>query len=155
ATRWIRPQEGEAPRVGETPAPRSAPPPVHSDGILVPAVVVGVGNLGLGVLQHFRESLHNQFGGLSSLPHLRLLFTATDPAEMRRATGGREGAALLASEVLLTRLNRPSHYLKARDGRVPVSSWLDSHILYRIPRSLETSGIRALGRLAFCDNYAL
>jgi serine/threonine protein kinase len=155
ATRWIRAQEGEAPRIANAQAPRAAPPPVHSDGVLVPAVVVALGNLGLGVLQHFRESLHNQFGGLRALPHLRVLFMDTDPAEMRRATRGRDGAALLAGEVLLARLNRPSHYLKARDGRVPVSSWLDSHILYRIPRSLETSGIRALGRLAFCDNYAL
>src|SRR6185312_6198805 len=27
--------------------------------------------------------------------------------------------------------------------------------LYRIPRSQATTGVRALGRLAFCDNYRL
>jgi len=56
-------------------------------------------------------------------------------------------------EILLARLNRPIHYLKPRDGRVPVDTWFDPQMLYRIPRNPVTTGIRALGRLAFFDNY--
>ena len=52
-------------------------------------------------------------------------------------------------------LNRPSHYLKPRDGRPDIESWLNPRMLYRIPRSQVTTGVRALGRLAFCDNYRL
>src|SRR5207244_3393341 len=54
-----------------------------------------------------------------------------------------------------TRLNRPSHYLRPRDGRPALDSWLDPKMLYRIPRTQTTAGCRALGRLAFCDHYRL
>src|SRR5262249_53524135 len=35
----------------------------------------------------------------------------------------------------------------------PIDSWLNPRLLYRIPRSQVTTGVRALGRLAFADNY--
>src|SRR5205807_1590177 len=56
-------------------------------------------------------------------------------------------------ETLLVRLNRASHYIKPRDGRPPLDSWFDTQMLYRIQRNQGTSGLRALGRLAFVDNY--
>ena len=34
-----------------------------------------------------------------------------------------------------------------------ILDWLPREKLYSIPRSLQTNGSRALGRLAFCDNY--
>src|SRR5262249_1732656 len=77
----------------------------------------------------------------------------TDPEIMREATRGRPGAAFSPNEVLITPLNRPSHFLKPRDGKVAVNTWLDPRMLYRIPRSQVPSGVRALGRLAYCDNY--
>src|SRR5207253_8638926 len=77
----------------------------------------------------------------------------TDPDVLRTATHGTSGATLAAHEVLLARLNRPSHYLKPRDGRVRIDSWFNPKMLYCIPRSQVTTGLRALGRLAFCDNY--
>src|SRR5258708_81800 len=64
---------------------------------------------------------------------------------------GRSPLALY--EALPARLNRPSHYLKSRDGRNQLDSWIDPEMVYRIPRTQLTTGLRALGRLAFCDNY--
>src|SRR5438552_1957919 len=58
-----------------------------------------------------------------------------------------------ATPVLLAPLNRPSHYLKPRDSKPGLDKWLNPRMLYRIPRSQVTTGVRALGRLAFCDNY--
>src|SRR5262249_1274614 len=63
--------------------------------------------------------------------------------------------ALSATEVLQTRLNRPSHYLRAYKGRACLESWFDLKMLYRIPRNPTTTGLRLLGRLAFFDNYRL
>jgi hypothetical protein len=77
----------------------------------------------------------------------------TDPEVVRTATRGSSAAALGAGETLMTPLSRPSHYLKPRDGRPSLSSWLNPRLVYRIPRSQVTTGVRALGRLAFCDNY--
>jgi len=137
----------------ETAAVRTAPPEVTGDGALFPALVVGVGAVGLTVLQRLRENLHRRFGSLANAAHLRLLLLDTDPEVVRTATTGRPGAALSGSDVLLAPLNRPSYYLKPRDGRPGLGDWLNPKMLYRIPRSQMTTGVRALGRLAFCDNY--
>jgi hypothetical protein len=92
---------------------------------------------------------------MDRLPQLRLMILDTDPEIVRAATRGENGARLSETDVLLAPLNRPSHYLKPRDGRAEIDSWLNPRMLYRIPRSQVTTGVRALGRLAFCDNYRL
>jgi serine/threonine protein kinase len=132
---------------------RKPPPEIKGDGCLFPALVVGVGQSALGVLQRLREGVQERFGSLAQLPQLSTLLIDTDPEVMRLATRGKPGVALSASEVLLTQLNRPSYYLRPRDGRPGLESWLNLRMLYRIPRSQVTTGVRALGRLAFCDHY--
>jgi serine/threonine protein kinase len=137
----------------ETAAARKAPAEITGDGALLPSLIVGVGAVGMTVLQKLRENLCRRFGSLAQAPHLRLLLLDTDPEVVRTATAGRAGAALSGSEVLLAPLNRPSHYLRPRDGKPALEGWLNPRMLYRIPRSQVTTGVRALGRLAFCDNY--
>jgi serine/threonine protein kinase len=131
----------------------SAPPVVHGEGALFPALVLGVGHLGQTVLQQLRETLFEQFGSLDVVPQLRLLLMDTDPEVMRSASRGSLGGALTPNDVLITPLNRPSYYLKPREGREELNRWFNSPMLYRIPRSQVTTGVRALGRLAFWDNY--
>ena len=131
----------------------TAPPEIKGTGALFPAVVIGLGQMGMTVMQRLREHLHTQVAPLASLQHLRFLLIDTDPEVMRTATRGHANAALTASEVILAPLNRPSYYLKPRDGRPTLDSWLNPRIVYRIPRSQVTTGVRALGRLAFTDSY--
>jgi hypothetical protein len=144
------------------PAMRQAAPEINGDGVLFPALVIGLGQLGMSVVQRLRHELHLRVGGMERLPHLRLMVLDTDPEVSRAATRGSgtgvspvDGGRLNESDVLLAALNRPSHYLKPRDGRPGVESWLHTRMLYRIPRSQVTTGVRALGRLAFCDNHRL
>jgi serine/threonine protein kinase len=129
---------------------------VCGDGSLMPALIVGLGDQGLTVLQSLRQTLCERFGSLESLPHLRMLCIDTDPEVLRKAAHGDPGTVLSANEILLARLNRPSHYLRPKEyeTRSPVDSWIDPQMVYRIPRSQVTTGLRALGRLAFCDHYA-
>jgi serine/threonine protein kinase len=122
-------------------------------GCLFPALVVALGQVGLGVMQKLRETLQQQVAPLTQMPQLRFLLIDTDSEVMRLATRGSPAASLSAGEVVLTQLNRPSHYLKPRDGKPAIESWLNTRMLYRIPRSQVTGGVRALGRLAFTDNY--
>jgi serine/threonine protein kinase len=138
-----------------TPAPPTASLMAETcgDGILFPALIVGLGQQGALVLQRLRAVLLERFGNLEALPHLRWLLLDTDQEVPRLMTRGQPGVALSAGEILLAKLNRPSHYLRPRDGRRPVDSWLDPKMLYRMPRGMATGGLRALGRLAFCDNY--
>ncbi|MFQ3594180.1 MAG: tubulin-like doman-containing protein, partial [Gemmataceae bacterium] len=122
-------------------------------GVLFPALLLGLGQMGLTVIQHLRGQIQSTVAPLSQLTNLRSLVIDTDPDVVREAT--RRGADLPLSpgEIQIAPLNRPSHYLKPRDGRVALDSWLNPKVLYRIPRSQVTTGIRALGRLAFVDNY--
>jgi hypothetical protein len=56
---------------------------------------------------------------------------------------------------VLARLLRPSHYLKGVGAGQGVTGWLSPKMLYRMPRQQTSAGLRALGRLAFVDNYPL
>jgi hypothetical protein len=133
--------------------PRRAAAEVHGDGALFPAVVVGLGQMGLQVLQGLREAVQVQLGAAAELP-LRLLLVDTDPETLRRAVHAEQAPGRLpALDVVPAPLNRPSHYLKGRTGRPPLEQWIQPRMLYRIPRAPATTGLRALGRLAFCDNY--
>jgi hypothetical protein len=164
ATHFIRGAEGAVLRPAEA-IPRGAAPrsEITGPGTLFPALVIGLGQLGMTVLQRLREHLTTQVGPPAQLPNLRLLLLDTDPDVVRAAIRGLSGGApvgplgtrtcLGPEEVLLAPLNRPSYYLKQRDGRAALESWLNPRMLYRIPRSQVTTGVRALGRLAFCDNY--
>jgi hypothetical protein len=139
----------------DTPAVTGPPADVVGSGCLFPALVIGVGGVGLAVLQQLRAALNHRFGRGDPLPHIRLLLVDTDPNSVRDAGLGSVDEVLRPQEVLLAPLNRPGHYLKAREGRVAIDTWLDGKMLYRIPRSRLTLGVRALGRLAFCDHYRI
>lgn len=132
-----------------------APPAADGTGHLFPALMLGLGQVGLQALQKARAQVEKHAAPLSQLPNLRWLVIDTDPEVVRSVTRDRSAGTLSPNEVLLAQLNRPSHYIKPRDGRAPIDKWLNSRVLYRIPRSQVTTGIRALGRLAFCDNYRL
>ncbi len=142
-----------APNHVATLAGQQRPPEISGSGVLFSALVIGLGHLGTSVVQRLRHELHLRVGGMERLPHVRLMVLDTDPDVVRIATRGADCVRLNESNILLAPLNRPSHYLKPRDGRPEIESWLPKRMLYRIPRSLVTTGVRALGRLAFCDNY--
>jgi serine/threonine protein kinase len=128
-----------------------------SDGVLAPALIIGLGHQGLTVLRQLREEVLSRFGSLETVPSLRLMYIDTDPDDVRDALRGLTGPPISPNEALLIRLSRPSHYLKMRDGREArklLDGWFDNQMLYRIPRTQLTTGLRALGRLAFCDTYA-
>ena len=138
-----------------------APPPpkpvrheLSGPGVLVPTLVVAIGGLGLRVLKQFRQSLYERCGSPSAVPHIQLLYIETDPDAARLALAGRPETVLQEEEIVLARLNKPSHYLRPARGRVSIESWLNMNMLCRVPRNqVTTDGLRILGRLAFADNY--
>jgi serine/threonine protein kinase len=134
--------------------PRAAPVDLKGDGVLQPALVIGLGNHGLAILKRLRRELFEHFGTHDALPHVRLLYLDTDPDALQTAIGGNPESALRSAEVLLARLHRPSHYLKpGLDGQQKLVSWLNPKLLYRMPRQQTSAGLRGLGRLAFVDNF--
>lgn len=134
------------------PPHRPAPARVSDEGVLLPALVIGIGFLGQAVLKQLRQQIADSFGAPSHLANIRTVYLDSDPDHLTLATRG-GAAALHTHETVLTRLHRASHYIKPKDGTTSVQSWLPSRMLYRIPRQAVPAGVRALGRLAFVDNY--
>jgi hypothetical protein len=132
------------------------PPPATDeadDGVLIPALVVGLGGFGLDVLRRFRKGMQARFGDPSRFPSLRLLAIDTDPQAVSQAQQAPPGEALEREELLPARLARASRYLRPREPLPPLGDWLPPRVLHRISRYQGTSGYRALGRLAFIENY--
>jgi hypothetical protein len=152
-TRWIRVhtdgQRSATDAAADTPAPHAT----QGEGVLYPALIVGIGAQGLRVMLRLREQLREEFGELQALPHIRWLYLDTDQDAARMASAAETPGRLQHAEVLPTKLNRPRHYLRTLSGRPSIDTWFDMKMLYRIPRTLQTMGMRALGRLAFIDNY--
>jgi hypothetical protein len=119
-----------------------AAPERNGDGVLLPALFVGVGQTGLLVIRAIKRLLRDRFGP-DPLPHVRFLYVDTDP----------DGSVPLPpQEVVLARLHRPAHYLQA--GGPSVEGWLPPGALYKLPRNPgPAAGVRAYGRLALADNY--
>lgn len=134
-----------------------APPEVSGPGPLRPALVIGLGQAGLRVVQRLRFELEQQFGPPEMTPALRLLYVDTDADSLDEASRPRLSerlAALAPSDIFPAKLNRAGHYLKPRlNGRSLTEGWFDPQLLYRLPRTPQTMGLRLFGRLAFCDHY--
>jgi hypothetical protein len=139
------------------PLDRPAPPEQTGPGPLRPAVVIGLGYTGRRVLQRFLKQLDERYGSARRLPHVRTVYIDTDPAAADAATRPTDDPDLRplpADAVVSAPLNRAAYYLRPRNnGRALIEGWFDPSVLYRLPRTPVTTGLRALGRLAFCDHY--
>jgi hypothetical protein len=118
-----------------------------------PALVIGLGGIGVKILGQLRRQLTAELGRPDELPYMRLLGVDTDADGLQGVAVGDAGQALQSSELLPTRLHRASHYLKPREGGASTDSWLNPKLLYRIPRDQASASLRPLGRLALVDNY--
>jgi hypothetical protein len=159
------PPAGTGPSSWEPPPPlppadtvfpaRIAPPEAAGDGFVRPAVVVALGGTGLRVLRRLRKLLDDRYGPAGQTPAVRFVYVDTDPDALAQAEAAEKGYAPLdPGDVVAARLNRPQHYLRPRlTGRSLIDGWLPPPTLYRLPRQPATMGLRAFGRLAFCDHY--
>jgi serine/threonine protein kinase len=140
-----------------SPPERPAPPEVTGPGVARPALIVGLGYSGLRVLLRLRAQLEERYGSCASLPSVRMLYIDTDPDTLDAATrpwNDVRKTSLPSEAIVPIRLNRAAHYLKPRvNGRAVIEGWFDSQVLYKLPRTPTTMGIRQLGRLAFSDHF--
>jgi len=90
----------------EPPPPPPERPETTGDGVLVPALVVGLGGLGREVLQQFRKALRKR-GQSETWPHIRLLNVDTDPEGYEHSTQVPD-SVLSPEEIMVTAFQRPS-----------------------------------------------
>jgi serine/threonine protein kinase len=125
--------------------------PQPTTGALRPTLLIGVGSFGRRALLELRCRLIDRFGDFDRLPLLRFLYIDTDPEAVKAAVRGQHDVALRSTEVYHLALQPVSHYRRRHLDQL--NDWLPREKLFALPRSLKTQGSRALGRLAFTDNY--
>src|SRR5207253_1650547 len=85
-TRWIR-VHAEAKRREEAVRPSAVKrKETRGEGLLFPALVIGIGAQGLNVLLALREQFQEEFGTLDAIPNVRWLYVDTDPESIRAAS---------------------------------------------------------------------
>lgn len=119
-------------------------------GALRPTLIIGVGAFGRKAILELRCRFLDRFGDLNKLPLLRFLCIDPDPEAVNTAIRGAAEVALTRNEFYHVPLQQVVNY--RRRSLEELSEWLPREKLYAMPRSLQTQGSRALGRLAFSDN---
>ncbi|MBY0460908.1 MAG: tubulin-like doman-containing protein, partial [Gemmataceae bacterium] len=120
-------------------------------GVLRPTVLVGVGSFGRRALQEIRCRLTDRVGDVGQVPCFRFLYVDCDPDAAAKAVSAPPDVALAVDEVFPVPLQPVTQYRRRQLEQI--LDWLPREKLYSIPRNLHAGGSRALGRLAFCDNY--
>lgn len=135
----------------EPPPVRHELPPLPAEECgprLSPTLVVGIGGTAGRALVRLARRLEHRLGDASAGPAIRLLLLDTDPAALEWAwRAAQQGADWI--ETLAMPLRPPHDYREDADRLL---RWLSRRWLYNIPRSLQTEGLRPLGRLALADH---
>jgi serine/threonine protein kinase len=115
---------------------------------LRPTLFVGLGGCGGKVLRRLRRRLEERLP-----PELRMLVPMllfdTDARELTSSAQGEDQGSFKPEETLAMPLRRSQDY---REDSRKILEWLSRRWLYNIPRSLQTEGLRPLGRLALVDH---
>jgi serine/threonine protein kinase len=120
-------------------------------GSLRPTIILGVGSFGRRALRELRCRFLDRLGDLKKIPLMRFLYIDPDAEAVQEAVRGTPEIALSRNEVYHMPLQAVGHYRKRMLDHL--NEWLPREKLYSLPRSLQTQGSRALGRLAFVDNH--
>jgi serine/threonine protein kinase len=143
--------ESTMPRQNTMPVVTELPPLdlSEADNRLRPTLFVGIGGLAGRVLRQLRRRLHDRFGSHSAAPVLQMLLLDTDRESLVQATCGDERSALPPRITMALPLRKSQDY---RNDSKKILQTLSRRWLYNIPRTLQTEGLRPLGRLAFVDH---
>ncbi len=109
---------------------------------------IAVGGIGIRVMMQLRDLLARRETAQS--PAVEMIAIDTDRAELKNAGATNWRQPLSPSDALCLSLRLPQEY---REQERHDLEWLSHRWLYNIPRSLETRGYRALGRLALVDHF--
>jgi hypothetical protein len=121
-------------------------------GVLRPTLFVGLGAFGRRALAEVRCRILDRFGDPGEIPAYRFLYIDSDLAAIDLATAGTPEVALSYGETFAIPLQPVINYRRRMIDHLNV--WLPREKLHAIPRSLQPQGSRALGRLAYVDNFA-
>lgn len=112
-----------------------------------PTILLGIGGTAAHVLRRVRQRIGDRLGSLRDAPAVRMLLIDTDVDQLNQINREREAWEEL--ETIAVPLRNSSEY--RQQGQL-FRNWLSRRWLYNIPRSLQTEGLRPLGRLALVSH---
>lgn len=115
-----------------------------------PVLFLGVGGLATRVFRQLRRRFHDRLGTNEKIPAIEFLLLDTDIQSLNLAARAAGGLELRATEMLPMPL-RSSEAYRSLPGSMLES--ISRRWLYNIPYSLQTEGLRPLGRLALVDHF--
>lgn len=116
---------------------------------LRPTLYVGIGKTASAILCELKSKLQDRLGDLHKIPMIKLMALDSDQENLNKLTSRENDQGLECSDIVSLPLRNPKDY---RDDLGLHLSWLGRRWIYNVPRSLQTEGIRPLGRLAFADH---
>ncbi|HEX4148500.1 MAG TPA: tubulin-like doman-containing protein [Pirellulales bacterium] len=114
-----------------------------------PTLFLGLGGLGGKTLGQLLQRLDDRFQRRPEISALQMLYLDTNVKAIYETVQSDPAAGLTANQVLAVPLQPSQEY---RDDSNRLLKWLNRRWLYNVPRSLQTEGIRPLGRLAYVDH---
>lgn len=128
----------------------AAPPECSAEQSLVrPTLIVTVGNTANRIGQKIKSKLNDQAGSREHVPSIRSVFIDSDRSSLAEL-GRNHPDAVSPLETIEVALQKPEDYRKNADVHL---GWLSRRWIYNVPRTLQTEGLRPLGRLAFADHF--
>ena len=114
-----------------------------------PTIVIGVGGTANRVVKRLKQQLSTRYGSMDLLPAFKVVCIDSDRSALMTLASQSESVALKLDETIPIPLRKPEAY---RDHAAKFK-WLSRRWIYNVPRSLQTEGLRPLGRLAFADHF--
>ncbi len=115
-----------------------------------PVIVVAIGNMACQTVSQLKQRLVARHGSAEELPAFRVVCIDTERQALSELALAGGDSAMSESELLPTPLQKPEIYRAKASSHL---NWLSRRWIYNIPRSLQTEGLRPLGRLAFADHF--
>ena len=126
------------------------PPACDADSATFrPTLVIGIGSTANNVVKKLKQQFTTRFGGMGKLPAFRIACIDSDRNALMALASKSETVSLDLDETIAIPLRKAEAY---RDHATKFN-WLSRRWIYNIPRSLQTEGLRPLGRLAFADHF--
>lgn len=120
-----------------------------SDSKVRPMLILGVGATGSKIVKKIKTQFVSQHGSMEKLPSIKLMAIDTSLESLDELV--RSGAGQLSSsEIVSTPLKKAEVYRSQKKSHL---GWLSRRWIYNIPRSLQSEGLRPLGRLAYADHF--
>ncbi len=114
-----------------------------------PTLIIGVGATANKIAQKIKRQLTNRYSTIDALASFKILCIDSDRSALSDLSLHDQSGTLSTDETISIPLRKPEGY---RDHS-PHLKWLSRRWIYNVPRSLQTEGLRPLGRLAFADHF--